>query len=100
MNTVKSTGFLRIWKVVLLMMAMVLFIVVGGVKTAWADDVFLMDDTGHAITRDQIADKTVEITFTTHGHSEGHDPNDHGEDHIVHTNIFIYPYTESFKKAC
>lgn len=57
-----------------------------------------MDDTGHAITRDQIADKTVEITFTTHGHSEGYDPDDNGEDHIVHTNIFLYPYTESFKK--
>ena len=36
MRTVKAAGFLRIWQVILFIMTTMLFMVVGGVKIAYA----------------------------------------------------------------
>lgn len=100
MNTMKSAGFLRIWKVILFIMATIMFAVCFG-NTAWAayGRIFFMDETGHVITKDQIADKTIEITYKTNGHSEGSDPEDHGKDYVWHDTVYHYPYTEGFKKT-
>ena len=100
MNAGKTTGFLRIWKVFLFMIATIMF-AVSFENTAWAayGQIFFMDETGHVITKDQIADKTIEITYKTNGHSEGSDPEDHGEDYVWHDTVYHYPYTEGFKKT-
>ena len=100
MNAGKTTGFLRIWKVFLFMIATIMFAISFG-NTAWAayGQIFFMDETGHVITKDQIADKTIEINYTRHGHSEGSDPEDHGEDYVSHNTIYLYPYKEEFTKT-
>ena len=70
----------------------------GGVK-AWATDIYLMDEYGHAITKDQIADKSIEFFYKWEYHYEGVDPDDNGHTYVCYETYYLLPYESGFKTS-